>query len=175
VGPLPSIAWGAALAATLAAAVLDARTGRIPNPLTAGALILGLALGALHGGVWGLVHCAAGALALAFVPLLLFWRGAMGGGDVKLLAALGALVGIDAGLELESLAFLLGAVHGIVAWARSGRLRAGALAVAGLVVPVVGRRWRASPAVAAAAASSIRFGPAIAAATAAAGALRLWG
>jgi prepilin peptidase CpaA len=175
VGPLPSIAWGAALAATLAAAVLDARTGRIPNRLTLAALVLGLALGALHGGGWGLVHCAAGALVLAFVPLLLFWRGAMGGGDVKLLAALGALVGIDAGLELESLAFMFGAAQGIAAWVRSGRLRAGALAVAGLVVPVAGRHWRRRPGVVEAAAASIRFGPAIAAATAAAGALRLWG
>ncbi|HUT76207.1 MAG TPA: A24 family peptidase, partial [Polyangia bacterium] len=109
------------------------------------------------------------------VPLLLFWRGAMGGGDVKLLGALGALVGIDAGLELETLAFLFGAVHGIAAWARSGRLRVGALAVAGLVVPVAGRRWRRRPGVAEAAAASIRFGPAIAASTAVAGALRLWG
>jgi len=175
VEPLPAIAWIAALATTLFAAVIDARTGRIPNPLTLGALALGLALATVRAGPWGIVHGVAGALALAFVPLLLFWRGAMGGGDVKLLAALGALLGIDAGLELESLAFLFGAAQGIAAWARSGRLRAGALAVAGLVVPVAGRHWRRRPGVVEAAAASIRFGPAVAAATAAAGALRLWG
>lgn len=172
---IPVIAWGAALATALIAATLDARTGRIPDPLTLGALALGLALAGIHGGAWGLVHGAAGALALGFVPLLLFWRGAMGGGDVKLLGALGALLGIDAGLEVETLAFLLGAAHGIAAWARTGRLRAGILAVAGLMVPVAGRRWRNRPAVAEAAAASIRFGPAVATATAMAGALRLWG
>jgi prepilin peptidase CpaA len=172
---IPVIAWGAASIAALLAAVLDARTGRIPNPLTLGALALGLVLAGLRGWPLGLIHGAAGVLACAFVPLLLFRRGAMGGGDVKLLAALGALLGIDGGLEVQTLAFLFGAAHGIASWARSGRLGAGALAVAGLVVPVVGRRWRNRPTVAEAAASSIRFGPAIAAATAAAGVLRLWG
>ena len=172
---IQAIAWGAALVTAALAAVLDARTGRIPNPLTLGALGLGLALAACRGWPLGLLHGAAGALACALVPLLLFRRGAMGGGDVKLMAVLGALLGIDGGLEIQTLAFLFGAIHGIAAWARSGRLRAGALAVAGLVVPVAGRRWRRRPAVAEAATASIRFGPAIAAAAAAVAALRLLG
>jgi prepilin peptidase CpaA len=76
-----------------AAAVIDLRTRRIPNILTATLAAIGLGLGAA-----GLGHVSLGAsllgclLGLAFMmPGHIF--GATGAGDVKLLAAAGALLG----------------------------------------------------------------------------------
>lgn len=75
------------------AAAVDARTGIIPNTLTFPAIALGL----LAGSPAGVVVCATPAL-------LLFARGKLGGGDVKLLAAMGGLLGVERGLLVEALA-----------------------------------------------------------------------
>ncbi len=169
------IAWIAALLVAAAAAVLDWRGGRIPNALTAAGGLLGLALGwAVHGG-WGLFAAAAGGLAAALVPLLMFRAGAMGGGDVKLLAALGALLGVGAAIEVESAVFLCGAAHGLVAWARRGQLAAGLKAAAGVAIPPARRRLRRDPRVGEAAALTIRFGPSVLCGTALALLVRIAG
>lgn len=70
----------------------DVRERRVPNVLTAGGLALGLLLGALDG--WtGLGSAALGA-ALGFLAALpVFLVGGLGGGDVKLLAAMGGFLG----------------------------------------------------------------------------------
>lgn len=76
------------------AAAFDVREGRIPNWLTVGGLVAGLALGGFGG--WAGLGWAAGGAAVAFaVGLPFFLLGGFGGGDVKLLAAVGALVGLD--------------------------------------------------------------------------------
>ena len=155
-------ALAGAVALVTVAAWIDSREGRIPNPLTVSGLLLGLGLGVLLGGVGGLIDAACGALVAALVPLLLFRARALGGGDVKLFAALGALLGGSVALEAQTLAFVGGALHGVVCWARAGRLTAGLKAVAGLAVPGLGRRLLDDPAVQAARAVSIRLGPAIA-------------
>jgi prepilin peptidase CpaA len=75
-----------------AAAYWDLRLRRIPNWLTMPALAAGLAyhlaIGGISGGGAALAGAASGALALGIVYLL----GGMGGGDVKLMAAVGALL-----------------------------------------------------------------------------------
>jgi prepilin peptidase CpaA len=76
----------------VAAMVEDLRHRRVPNWLTAAGAAGGLACAA-WGGWHGLGIAAAGAL-VGFLLLLPFhWCGAMGGGDVKLMAAYGALLG----------------------------------------------------------------------------------
>src|SRR5689334_15346698 len=93
-----------ACAATLAAAGTDSRTGRIPNWLTLPLLPAGLALGFVEAGLLGLGSAALGCVLCFAVPfgLLHFSRGkAIGGGDVKLFAGLGALLGPGAGLQVE--------------------------------------------------------------------------
>lgn len=84
------------LLALLALATLaDVRNRRIPNALTFPTIGLGLALGAMLGGVDGLREHAFGAalgLGMLFPLFVLRW---MGAGDVKLMAAIGALMGTE--------------------------------------------------------------------------------
>ena len=66
---------------------------RIPNWLTLGSIVLGLGAAAIEGGGPGLVDSALG-MALAgglFLPFCLL--GVVGGGDMKLMAAAGAITG----------------------------------------------------------------------------------
>jgi prepilin peptidase CpaA len=77
-----------------AASYTDLRHGKIPNALTLPAVVVGLALnGALRG--WpGLGQAAAGVgLALLLWLVTGALGGCLGGGDIKLLAAVGALGG----------------------------------------------------------------------------------
>lgn len=85
----------ALLALVLVAGWTDVRTRRIPNALTVGAAATALLLRALEGGVPMLVSGVLG-LGIAFVLAVpLFAVGGMGGGDVKLLAAVGAFLGTE--------------------------------------------------------------------------------
>lgn len=105
-----------------AAAAIDLRTGRIPNLLTAVLAVAGFVLASQGWTGQTMVGAALGG-ALGFVLMLpghLF--GGTGAGDVKLLAALGTLLG-PAGVVM---AFLYGAIAGGLlalahAW-RRGRL-----------------------------------------------------
>lgn len=96
-----------ALVVTLVAAVTDARAGRIPNWLTYPLLLAGPVSAAIVGGVQPLLLSLIGVFLCGLVPLLLFVRDAMGGGDVKLLSALGGLLGPIAGIEVQFFAFVI--------------------------------------------------------------------
>lgn len=122
--------WLALMASAAVSAWFDWRTGCIPNWLTLGAILLGLAgqagLGGLAGG-WagvgaGLLRSGVGAVLTGSVPLWLFCRGAMGGGDVKLLVGTGALVGACAGVTVELYAFVLAAAYVAVRLGGRGKL-----------------------------------------------------
>ena len=90
-----------ALCLGVASAVEDLRHRRVSNCLTAAGAAGGLACAA-WGGWRGLGIAVAGAF-LGFLILLPFhWCGAMGGGDVKLMAAYGALLG-PSGILLAAL------------------------------------------------------------------------
>lgn len=115
---IPATAGGVALVAC----VTDLRSATIPNWLSLGALGAGLVLQGLSSGVWGLGVALVGALVCGLVPLFLFWRGGLGGGDVKLLAALGALLGARTGLQVQLWAMLLMSAYAIVVLAWRGHL-----------------------------------------------------
>lgn len=71
----------------------EIRERRIPNWLTLGSIALGLGSASIEGGLDGLVDSSIG-LAVAgglFLPFCLL--GVVGGGDMKLMAAVGAIVG----------------------------------------------------------------------------------
>jgi len=113
---------GLAVAVAICAAVIDVRAQRIPNLLTYPALGAGLLLqGALHG--WsGLLHSAGGGLLFGGIFMLFYMVRAMGAGDVKLAAALGAIVGPSATLHVMIATALAGGALAIFFMVLSGRI-----------------------------------------------------
>lgn len=87
-------ALGTALFA--AAAYGDVRSRRIPNALAAAVAALGAVRALLSGDPVAALLSIAAAAAVFAIGFLLFWRGLIGGGDVKLIAASVLLVGHDA-------------------------------------------------------------------------------
>lgn len=116
-----------AKAVTLAFLVLcvrsDLRTLRIPNAYTGPAILVGIALGGLAAGWTGVANSLTGcalAIGLLFIPFAL---GGVGAGDVKMMGAVGALLGPN--LVLESLVFglALGGVFAVGKLVRLSRFR----------------------------------------------------
>jgi prepilin peptidase CpaA len=98
-----AVQWGAALGASLAAAVTDIAWRRIPNILTGPLFLTGLAFAVWSGGWAGLAEGFLAAVLLAFPYILLFIFAGGGGGDAKLMGALGAWLGlINSGILLAS-------------------------------------------------------------------------
>ncbi len=126
-----TILLGAALLISLLAAAFDLKTGEIPNWLTlwplGGAIVGHFVLGfrAGHGFVAGLTAAGfsiAGALICGAVPYLLYRVDAIGGGDVKLLLAIGAIFPFPFGLEAEFYAFIAAAIFAPAWLAWRGKL-----------------------------------------------------
>ena len=82
-----------ALVLAAAAAIVDVRERRIPNWLTYSGIILGLVLRGVLIGWKGLGTALAGCTLAGGIFLLFYVVRAMGAGDVKLVAALGSLLG----------------------------------------------------------------------------------
>ena len=101
------------LVVVLVAVASDILTRRIPNLVTFGGLFVGLAIhgaaGFVDSGFFGAFRGAGyallGAVACGLIPFLAWKKGEMGGGDVKLFAAIGALVGPVAGFDVEARTF----------------------------------------------------------------------
>jgi len=101
------------------AAISDLLTRRIPRLLTTSGLVVGLGFHLWRGGFWSSLFAAFLGFALG---LTLFQLGAIGGGDVKLAAALGALLGFPQWLTAMELALLLAGVIAFVQLAWRGAL-----------------------------------------------------
>jgi prepilin peptidase CpaA len=95
------------------ASVVDVRSRRIPNILTFGAALTGLAFHTLSTGVDGAVAASSGWLVGALLFLPFYMLGGMGGGDVKLLAALGAWLGASETFWLAVYTGIAGGVLGV--------------------------------------------------------------
>ena len=106
--------WACLVVVALAVAT-DIATRRIPNLVTLGGLFVGIAIQCasgfaergLGGGLRGIGVALLGAVACGLIPFLAWKKGEMGGGDVKLFAAIGALVGPSFGFDVEARAFTL--------------------------------------------------------------------
>jgi prepilin peptidase CpaA len=128
--PFVYLALTLAIVVTGFAAVRDFRTGHIPNWLTLGAMGLGACLhaayGASEGGLRGfggaLVSVVLGIVVCSLVPLLLWRAKGMGGGDVKLLGSLGALLGPVIGLEAQFYSFVAITLYALARLAYHGKL-----------------------------------------------------
>jgi len=114
-GPnLATLGWCAAIALLVAMALIDLDTKYLPDDLTYPLLWLGLLMAALGGtiplstAVWGVIAGYVPLWLIATGFALLMKRQGMGGGDLKLLAALGAWLGWQAILPIILIASLVG-------------------------------------------------------------------
>lgn len=117
-------AMGLAVLLAGASAVSDARSATIPNWITLPPIIVGpLAYAAALGFEYGLQSLAS-AFASGIPPYMMFRRQAIGGGDVKLFAALGAVAGFDpfAGVQIQFAAFAIALFVALSGQAWRGRL-----------------------------------------------------
>ena len=121
------------------AAVSDLRTRRIPNWLTLPAIPVGITAQALFGdGLWAGLAGFGAALA-AFI--LLFAVGAMGAGDVKLFAAVGAFVGIRHLLIVFVMIGIAGGVAAVIVAIRAGALSRVLRNTGAIAGSLLGGRW----------------------------------
>jgi len=110
------------------AAVIDLRSQRIPNLLTIPAALLALGYHLLIQGPQGLWFSLAG-FGLGFGLMLVpFLCGVMGGGDVKLMAVVGAFLGPQTVLAAFLLTSLAGGAYALLVLARRPGLLRGVFA-----------------------------------------------
>ena len=157
---MSSVATGVLVAGLLAATVIDLRSRRIPNALTAAMALTGAALAA--SGLSGVTIAAS--LAGCLLGLLLMLPGhalgATGAGDVKLMAAVGAILGWQMVFPAFLCTSIAGGVLALIVAVKRRRLTA-TLTQTGRLVAAPGAAPRAIRA--ATGASRFAYGPAIAA------------
>ncbi len=144
----------------------DYRTRQIPNWLTFGGIVVGVALQALAGqyrvedmqfggqtALGGVLHSLLGAVVCG-LPLWVLFRKQIqredgtldqvsGGGDVKILAAMGALLGLYHGLGLEFLCLAATSVLTLARLAWHGRLlRVLSNALFLAINPILPKKWQ---------------------------------
>jgi len=107
----------------LTACVTDLRSRRIPNVLTFGAAAAAVVYGGATGGWSGLGNAALGWLIGAAVFIVPFALGGLGGGDVKLLGALGAWLGPAGAIWVALYTGVAGGVMALAVAIASGYLR----------------------------------------------------
>jgi len=103
------------------AVITDLRCSRIPNWLTFPAMLAGITAHSWSSGVEGAVFATVGLTVGLGVFLVLYLTGSVGGGDVKLLAAVGTLVGPYGALVSGIFAMVIGGAYAVGAmWYRWG-------------------------------------------------------
>jgi prepilin peptidase CpaA len=107
----------------IAAAGYDLKFRRIPNWLVLAGIVAGFALNIFFFGLAGLGRAAFGLAAATAVYLPLFALRAMGGGDVKLMAAIGSMAGAGNWFVLFLIASIAGGVMAVVLLLVRGGLR----------------------------------------------------
>lgn len=120
--PISPVTLKLLLLAPLAAVVIyyDLRYRRIPNVAVLAALVAGIAINTIFGGVPGAV-ASLGGFGLAFFPMLLMHIfGAMGAGDVKLSGAVGAVLGVGLVPVTLILVVMIGGALAVYSMVRAG-------------------------------------------------------
>jgi prepilin peptidase CpaA len=116
------IAWIVPAIACIAAAVVDVRQFRVPNWLTLPLCASGLLFHAVLSGFAGLERSAGGLVAGCLLLVLFFLLGAMGAGDVKLLAGVGAWLGASNTMSVFVVAGLAAGLYSLGVYALRHRL-----------------------------------------------------
>jgi prepilin peptidase CpaA len=112
-----------ALAVAITAAITDVQQRRIPNWLTYSAMVAGALLRSYFFGWHGLLTAFGGCLLAGSIVIVFYALRAMGAGDLKLLAALGSIVGPHHAIIILSATGIAGGVLALIYAACRGRLR----------------------------------------------------
>lgn len=120
---IDSIFLFGAVAVAIAAAAIDVQQHRIPNRLTYPTMVAGVLLHTYSQGWKGTKTSLAGFLLAGGIVFLFYVVNAMGAGDLKLFAALGAMVGPSYGLKIVLTSAVAGGVMAVVYALYRGRLR----------------------------------------------------
>lgn len=107
------VIYGVLLAFLAVATYTDVREHKIYNWNTYPGIVAGLVLRAALFGWAGLETGLLGFLVCGFVMLFCFVLFNVGGGDVKLIAMMGAFLGLEKGIEAMLWTFVLGGVAGV--------------------------------------------------------------
>ena len=124
-------------AAAAAASIVDLRTRRVPNALTLAIAMTGVTVAATGFGPLSLPASLAGAIVGLLLMLPGHLLGKTGGGDVKLLAAFGTLLGPGNTVMAFLFSAIAGGVLAIAVAAQRGRL-AETVGAAGRLVVTAG-------------------------------------
>lgn len=111
--PIPVTTCALLMIVVLIASVFDFRYRRIPNWLVLGGAVAGFVAGAVAAGWHGLLASLLGFLTGLFLYLPLYVVRARGGGDVKLLAAMGAIVGVGTCFQIVLYSALIGGIFAL--------------------------------------------------------------
>ncbi|MCE5278755.1 MAG: A24 family peptidase [Planctomycetaceae bacterium] len=113
----PAVQWAVVIIASAVGAACDVRSRRLPNLLTAPVLMGALAWSSWTAGWSGLGDslCACALMSLPY--LALFYRGGGGGGDAKMMGAVGAWLGLVNAMAALAAVALSGVAIGVAyAW-----------------------------------------------------------
>ncbi len=162
--------WSVVIGASLAAAATDLKSRRIPNWLTVPLAFTGLLAALGHDGLPGLGWAVAGYGLLALPYILLFIFGNGGAGDAKMMGAIGAWMGLQAGIVILVAVCVTGGVLSLLRMLCDGQRRRHFAALftllyVSLVAVSGGRRGlallRSEPATQPSRGLSMPYGPAI--------------
>ena len=101
-------------------AYYDVRYRRIPNPFVLATLVGGLVINFMLAGLTGLYASVGGCLLAFSLMFMLHIFGAMGAGDVKLFAAIGAVTGAPLVLPTFVVVILTGGLLALISIVRAG-------------------------------------------------------
>ena len=124
----------ASLLCAVIGAVYDVRSRRVPNLLTLPSILFGLLLHLSLGGWRQLGSSAAAGLICGLIFLVFHLAGGMGGGDVKLITAVGCIAGLPSTGYLLIFTALAGGVMAISLALYRGRFKETVLNMGTLVV-----------------------------------------
>lgn len=106
----------------LLALISDLKTYKIKNSITYGFMLVGLTLNLAKAGSQGLFFSLQGIMLPAVCLMVLYAMRAVGAGDIKLLSAIGAVMGAGFALHAAACSFIFGGIiaFGIVLFRHNG-------------------------------------------------------
>ncbi len=120
---MPVVLKIALLCVVVLAAIYDLRFRRIPNWVSLSGIVLGFGCNTLLLGLHGLREAGLGLLCAALVYMPLYLVRGMGAGDVKLMAAVGAIAGPESWLQIFLATALIGGIVSLAVIAGKHRFR----------------------------------------------------